>query len=63
MNTFQFTKPCYTIAEVTKLLTYSRSTINRRIKEGKLKSFSLGPNSVRITGESLQAYLGSRMLA
>ena len=61
MSTYQFTKPFYTIAEVGNMLTVSRSTVNRRIREGMLKTFHLGENSVRVTTESLQAFLSQRM--
>jgi excisionase family DNA binding protein len=63
MSAFQFTQPCYTIAQVEKMLSISRSTINRRIKEGVFKKFQLGANSVRITADSLQAFLNNRMMS
>ena len=62
MTSFIFSKPLYSIKEVGDMLSYSRSTIHRRIKEGKLVSFSLGPNSVRITADSLQRYVSSGMM-
>lgn len=54
---FNLTRPLYSISDVCEMLGYSRSTIARRIKTRKLKTVSLGPNSVRITAESLMAYL------
>jgi predicted DNA-binding transcriptional regulator AlpA len=62
MSAFQFTQPCYTIAQVEHMLCISRSTVNRRIKEGVFKKFQLGANSVRITADSLEAFLNNRMM-
>lgn len=56
---YQLSRPLYSIKEVCDMLSYSRSTIVRRINANVLKTVSLGPNSVRITAESLMAYLSS----
>jgi excisionase family DNA binding protein len=63
MSTYQFTKPFYTIAEVGTMLSISRSTVNRLVREGVLTKFSLGANSVRVTTDSLQAFLSKRMMS
>lgn len=59
---YQFAQPCYTIAQVEEMLAISRSTGNRRIKDGVFKKFPLGANSVRIAADSLQAFLNDRMM-
>lgn len=55
--------PCYTIKQAGELLSYSRSTINRLVSCGALHKFSLGPNSSRITGDSLREFLSKRMMS
>jgi hypothetical protein len=55
--------PCYTIKQAGLLLSYSRSTINRLVDTGALIKFSLGPNSSRIDGDSLRAFLSRQMMS
>lgn len=55
--------PCYTIRQAGELLSYSRSTINRLVDAGALTKFSLGPNSSRINGDSLRAFLSKQMMS
>lgn len=47
----------YPISEVVRDLSLSRSTVNRMILAGTLHRVRVGPGSVRITRESLHAYL------
>jgi excisionase family DNA binding protein len=54
--------PCYTIQDAGELLRCSRSTINRFVRAGALIKFDLGSNSVRITGDSLRAFLSKQMM-
>ena len=56
---YKLTRPLYTIKDVCDMLSYSRSTVVRRINASRLTTVSLGPNSVRITADSLMAYLSS----
>jgi hypothetical protein len=62
MSTLNLQLPCYTVEDAGTLLSYSRSTINRLATEGVLTKFSLGRNSLRITGESLRAFLSKQMM-
>ncbi|WP_375341639.1 helix-turn-helix domain-containing protein [Massilia phyllosphaerae] len=61
MSTLSMQLPCYTIQDAGTLLSYSRSTINRLVRDGVLSKFSMGANSVRITGDSLRAFLSKQM--
>ena len=55
--------PCYTIKQAGVLLSYSRSTIDRLVRAGALKKFSLGINSARIDGDSLRTFLSNQMMS
>jgi excisionase family DNA binding protein len=63
MSTLTMQLPCYTIHEAGELLRYSRSTINRLVRQGALRKFDLGRNSVRIDGDSLRAFLSKHMMS
>lgn len=48
-------RPLLTIADVAKLYNVSVSTIHRRIKDGTLKAFSVGPRSTRVDAADAHA--------
>jgi DNA-binding transcriptional MerR regulator len=43
----------YTIQQVQRAFNVSRSTVNRYVSRGWLTKLSLGPNSARITADSV----------
>lgn len=47
----------YTIQQTMQALGISRSTVNRWAAEGKLRKVSIGPNSARITTDSIYSLL------
>jgi excisionase family DNA binding protein len=49
----------YSIDEAAKILTISRSTINRLIAQGKIKSVNVTEKRVAIRAEELNRYIES----
>jgi len=50
-------RPYYTIAEAAEKLTVSRSTVLRWIKSGRLRAYQLGPRTIRLHREEVDAML------
>lgn len=55
----QMDKIFYTYNEVAKLLTIHRNTVNKLVKDGKLKSIKITEDRVAITVEEFNRYLKS----
>jgi hypothetical protein len=51
------TAPAFTIEEAVTYSRASRSTIQRRMRDGTLKVKRLGKNSPRIVGDSLRRWI------
>lgn len=43
----EWSSPYITIEEVIRICGVSRSTVNRRIKDGTLKAYKIGPRLIR----------------
>jgi excisionase family DNA binding protein len=48
----------YTVKEIAKILSVSRNTIWRWVREGKLKSIKLSNGATRFTEKDIQEFMG-----
>ena len=50
----------YTLTEVAKLLSVSRSTVNRLIRQGDLEVVRIGYRTVRVTAQAVDQFIESK---